>query len=863
MSKAIAGAAMIAGVLIASVAIPGMGALLFTAAAPYIIGAMSAVAAAGISMEAGAIAEALTSNRGQNITTRMAAGLRQIIYGMQRVGGTMVYQSTSGNSFWQMNMIIVIATHEIDSIENLYLDGRQVYWNVGSTGNTNRNGVNFGGDADHNDHIGPGGPTYNFGTLVYCEARFGDQADGDVIAAVAGNDPSWSTSALGNPPYLGGCAYVYLKVVYHSVTTPSLPEIKFTVNGKNDIYDPRTNTKGYTQNWALIVADAITDPNWGLGDNSVNQAQLIAAANVCDEQIETSQGFESNYSMSIHYDTSTSPGDALNMMMPAGKGRLSRIGGEWYIWPGYFQSSSFSFDESALVAEPTWTPYRSFKDLFNRVNGTYTAANFPYNTAGNLYDSNGWWNGTTANNWPYAFQPTNYPQYAQDALHGYPTDPWLTEDTPTQPAWSASITYKYRDLVSYGGLNYQSLIVGNIGFTPSSSPGEWEVWWNVLPTEVIQRGVLSIVQSQRLAKIHLLQNRYQGTGTLTMSLAAWQMIPTSVFEFTWSALNWVDKMLEVSAVRFQIEELGGESGGNDSGEDDEKVPALTVVISFNETGPEVYEWSIAEELTPYDVPVAPVNNAYTPQPPGSLTLASSAGTAITGLDGVVIPRVQVSWTSPPDSYVTQIQVQYKLHSSLIWIDAGSVVVGLLSTYVVGVVSGQVYDFRIRSLRFNGATSVWVEDDSYTVSTVLSSISVANITGLSGAALGDASSLSTGTLAAARLPTALIRLNAAGASGSTVAPGAVAQVGTGATATAAGSALSGSITLDTGTGTLAGGDICVLTFPSALAAAPQGVCAMNGNAIIDLEWVATTTTLTLSVTSPLAPSTTYKIGYSMS
>ena len=41
----------------------------------------------GVSMEAGAIAGALTQNRGMGITTRQPASQRQIIYGMQRVGG--------------------------------------------------------------------------------------------------------------------------------------------------------------------------------------------------------------------------------------------------------------------------------------------------------------------------------------------------------------------------------------------------------------------------------------------------------------------------------------------------------------------------------------------------------------------------------------------------------------------------------------------------------------------------------------------------------------------------------------------------------------------------------------------------------
>jgi hypothetical protein len=82
----------------------------------------------------------------------------------------------------------------------------------------------------------------------------------------------------------------------------------------------------------------------------------------------------------------------------------------------------------------------------------------------------------------------------------------------------------------------------------------------------------------------------------------------------------------------------------------------------------------------------------------------------------------VTWTSPLDAWVTSIQVQYKLHSSSAWLDAGSTDVGNLSAFIAGVVAGQAYDVRIRSVRGqNGATSVWLEQDSYTVSTTYSSI----------------------------------------------------------------------------------------------------------------------------------------------
>src|ERR1035441_3024058 len=61
--------------------------------------------AGGLSMEAAAIAGALTSNRGMSITTRQVAAYRQIVYGQQRVGGVTIYESTTGSQHDQYNYI--------------------------------------------------------------------------------------------------------------------------------------------------------------------------------------------------------------------------------------------------------------------------------------------------------------------------------------------------------------------------------------------------------------------------------------------------------------------------------------------------------------------------------------------------------------------------------------------------------------------------------------------------------------------------------------------------------------------------------------------------------------------------------------
>jgi hypothetical protein len=399
MSKAITGIAEIGavvGVFAADFLSGGLLTPLVVAITPELMG----LAASGVAMEAGAIADALTQNRGMNITTRQPASPRQIIYGTQRVGGTIIYQSTTGSHKDQYNFIIVLATHEIHAIENLYLNGRRVFWQSGSVGNTTRNGYNFGGQAASGQHTAPNGQRYDFGGKVYCEARYGDQTEGDVIGGMTANDPNWAAGANGSP-WVGGCAYVYLKIEYDPGTFPQLPEIKFTVHGKNDIFDPRTGTTGYSSNPALIAADILTDTTWGAGDNTVDQNQLIAAANICDEQVSFAGGgggSESRYACHWHYDTTTAVGDALTTVLASCGGRLSRIGGEWYIWPAAWTSPSSlinaSADQSLFVDSFSWTPKKSLPELFNRINGTYTAPNYPFNAAGDLYDSNGWYEGS-------------------------------------------------------------------------------------------------------------------------------------------------------------------------------------------------------------------------------------------------------------------------------------------------------------------------------------------------------------------------------------------------------------------------------------------------------------------------------------
>jgi hypothetical protein len=666
MSKAIVGAAELAGAAALGTAAFFNPALI---ANPWFDKALAGLALAGISSEVGAISQALTSGRGINITDRKPASYRQIIYGTQMVGGNLIYESVTGH---QYNQVIVIAGHEIHSIQGIFLDGRKVIFTGSGVGWTVRNGVGFGGNALDHDEIGPDGVThYNFGGKVYVEARYGDQAFSDYMGSINGNDPAWGPKENGDCPSLVGCTYIYLKCTASS-QFPQRPEVRILVNGKS-VVDPRTGNTAFSNNAALLLADVISDPQYGLGDNSINTAQWIAAANICDEQVAIAAldgTTESRYACDYTYDTGSAPADVMSAMLTGMAGRISYVGGEWFIFPGTYVGPNLTFDQSALTADVQWNPARSVRDLPNRVTGTHVSAEYPYSVFGNYYQNK----QEVQNNFDMKFTQSSYPYYAQDQLHGYPNNQWLTQD---------------------GG--------------------------RIRPMELGLPTVLSVTQCQRVAKINLLRQRAkQGSGTLEMSLGAYRLQPCDTFDMTFPQMNWENEVLEVTGTSLSVST-------------DAEAPSIRYSVNVQQTDPSIYAWSTVEELTVLASAAAPSQTPLIPQSPTNMHLFSGAGTAIVGQDGSVTPVIEVTWDTPLDNAAVGILIQYQPVGGSTWFSAPtadiSINIGLIST----VIAGQSYDVRIATVRGNGDASEFVEQDNFlvpTLETYLGSLGPIVYTGMS-------------------------------------------------------------------------------------------------------------------------------------
>jgi hypothetical protein len=547
-----------------------------------------------------------------------------------------------------------------------------------------------GNTADSNDHTDPSGNTYNFGGKVHIFHNLGP-VPGTYFSDLGSRDSNWDSSCT-----LDGLTASYIRCEFDQNIFPNgQPQVVATIHGKNDIWDPRDNTPKYTNNAALVINDFLCNPDYGLGldyNNEIDHDQLIAAANLCEESIELANGgTESRYTINGVCSTSDSPGDILQAMLDSCGGRIVISGGKWGIYPGAWWGSDLSFDEDDIVTDSVkWTPNAKTRDKCNAVRASFISPNYPYASVG--FDQDHRDDSIFQGEW----QPTNAPEYAQDSGHGYVSDANLAAD-------------------------------GNIKLYDS----------------LTLRFVTSVGQAQRVMKMYLLRKRFAGTTTIAMGLSAYQATAQDVIQMTFAPLGWSNKYFEVVNSRFIP---GGQS--EDSGDEQQsKGQMLQVELSLQETDPSVYAWSTAEERT-IDNSVSPaINNIWQVNPPTSLTLESGLDSAVKGIDGIVQPRIRVTWNEPLDPFVLSggyVEIQLNPQDGTAAYTVAHVRPDVTTFFIPGVVSGHSYVVNIRAVRPNGAASIWVTAGPHVVSTLYSNYTFSDGSALGALAKANAVDFASGT-----------------------------------------------------------------------------------------------------------------------
>lgn len=265
-----------------------------------------------------------------------------------------------GGGTW-LHQYITLAAHEIEAIDKLYINNEE---------------VTFGASPDP-----------RWGTGKWASRVFLATVKGYVGQTVQPDLNQQKPTTWTIDHRQRGCAGCYLILVWDQNLFPEgYPEITFKVRGKL-VYDPRLGGIGtprvYSRNAALILADFLTtsvfEGGYGISYYNLNEAALIEAANICDQDVAIAAGgTEKRYCIDGIYSTDDSREDILNQMLAAMGGDLVIEGGYYYIYPAVYRTPTITYTEDHCRDSLIIKTHVSRSDSFNAVRGTFVSPDNNY-----------------------------------------------------------------------------------------------------------------------------------------------------------------------------------------------------------------------------------------------------------------------------------------------------------------------------------------------------------------------------------------------------------------------------------------------------------------------------------------------------
>ncbi|MFC6335481.1 DUF1983 domain-containing protein [Pseudomonas sp. CCM 7891] len=189
-----------------------------------------------------------------------------------------------------------------------------------------------------------------------------------VNAFLKANCPDWKDSQIGR-----GLSYVRLSLKYSAEKFPSgIPDARFIVRGRNDIYDPRTGNSGYSANTALHLLWYLRN-RCNVPDDEIVFSTFASAANVSDEAITNADGSVSQrYRTSCVIGADEQKSGVLQKLEAACAGKLIRVGGRWMLQAGaYYGPYDFEITEDMVIGTIGGSTEPSNDSAINTVRGTF------------------------------------------------------------------------------------------------------------------------------------------------------------------------------------------------------------------------------------------------------------------------------------------------------------------------------------------------------------------------------------------------------------------------------------------------------------------------------------------------------------
>ncbi|CAK6475144.1 hypothetical protein PSEG_02045 [Pseudomonas sp. Nvir] len=214
---------------------------------------------------------------------------------------------------------------------------------------------------------------------IYVDERplsdLGENATSEVIidptqvnAFLLANCPDWRQEQIGR-----GLSFVRLSFKYDAEKFPSgIPDVRFVVRGRSDIYDPRNGNSGYSANTALLILWYLRN-RCAIPDDEIIFQSFASAANICDETVIGPDGKMSpRYFAGAVIGADEKRNTVLDNLLSACAGTLIRVGGRWSLQVGaYYGPADFTINEDMVIGTVEGTTEVSNSDAINTMRGTF------------------------------------------------------------------------------------------------------------------------------------------------------------------------------------------------------------------------------------------------------------------------------------------------------------------------------------------------------------------------------------------------------------------------------------------------------------------------------------------------------------
>ncbi|WP_313429026.1 DUF1983 domain-containing protein [Pseudomonas sp.] len=268
-------------------------------------------------------------------TVRSSKAPARFILGRVSTGGVLVWaQEQAGDQTdgeW-LHLVYVLCEGPVDALENIYLGEEEI--------------ATYGEHASYELVVNPT----------------------QVNAFLKANCPDWKDEQIGR-----GLSFVRLSLKYSAEKFPSgIPDARFIVRGRNDVYDPRSGMAVYTENTALHILWFLRN-RCGVPDDEIVFETFASGANVCDESVANPDNTTSpRYRSSCVIGADEQRTNVLQKLEAACGGRTIRVGGRWMFQAGaYYGPYDFEITEDMVIGTITGSTEPTNDAAINTVRGTF------------------------------------------------------------------------------------------------------------------------------------------------------------------------------------------------------------------------------------------------------------------------------------------------------------------------------------------------------------------------------------------------------------------------------------------------------------------------------------------------------------